>query len=264
MVMSQPEYFIGKLNKEAANGSKGLKTLNQMKTPRTDASTDCNAQPGHCFNDGRDQRHVDHTVPQLMAQRIYGLALGYEDLKDHVRLHITVLIGTSHMDRPHGQPVIFCQRPELRIEIPFAFTADLMRGRAAVIHLQMLGHFTQPEQRRLQTRPQRQQRLRLTTRRPLPARIRQHCLTEQMIQRVAGNADLQFCGVRPTQLHDITLTMRLGKDRFIRWIRDALREKLTKAAAGPRRGYKDNRVSGQSSLRGYNFFGSTIFPGEKQ
>ena len=28
-----------------------------------------------CFDDTRDARYVDHSVPQLLAQRLYGLAL---------------------------------------------------------------------------------------------------------------------------------------------------------------------------------------------
>lgn len=36
-----------------------------------------------CFTDLRDQRYVDHLLPQLLRQRIGGLALGYEDLNDH-------------------------------------------------------------------------------------------------------------------------------------------------------------------------------------
>ncbi len=40
-----------------------------------------------CFADGRDQRFVDHAVQGLLAQRTYGLALGYEDLNDHERRH---------------------------------------------------------------------------------------------------------------------------------------------------------------------------------
>lgn len=39
-----------------------------------------------CFGDRRDQRFVDHALPQLLAQRVYGLALGYEDLNDHQQL----------------------------------------------------------------------------------------------------------------------------------------------------------------------------------
>ena len=36
-----------------------------------------------CFSDLRDQRYVDHKLPQLLRQRIGALALGYEDLNDH-------------------------------------------------------------------------------------------------------------------------------------------------------------------------------------
>jgi len=39
-----------------------------------------------CFLDGRDAKRVDHPVEQMLAQRIYGLALGYEDLNDHEQL----------------------------------------------------------------------------------------------------------------------------------------------------------------------------------
>lgn len=36
-----------------------------------------------CFTDHRDPKRTEHTVEQLVAQRVYGLALGYEDLNDH-------------------------------------------------------------------------------------------------------------------------------------------------------------------------------------
>jgi hypothetical protein len=48
-----------------------------------------------CFTDARQQVYVDHTVPQLLAQRIYGLALGYEDINDHERLRLDPLLATA-------------------------------------------------------------------------------------------------------------------------------------------------------------------------
>jgi Transposase DDE domain group 1 len=36
-----------------------------------------------CFTDRRDPRYVEHQVETLVGQRIFGLALGYEDLNDH-------------------------------------------------------------------------------------------------------------------------------------------------------------------------------------
>lgn len=39
-----------------------------------------------CFLDGRDPSLVKHSVGEMVSQRIYGLALGYEDLNDHEQL----------------------------------------------------------------------------------------------------------------------------------------------------------------------------------
>src|SRR5260370_9598412 len=39
-----------------------------------------------CFIDYRDQRYIEHSVQELLSQRIYGLVLGYEDLNDHDHL----------------------------------------------------------------------------------------------------------------------------------------------------------------------------------
>jgi hypothetical protein len=50
-----------------------------------------------CFRDYRDARTVEHTVRELVAQRVYGIALGYEDLNDHDNLRhdplLAVLVG---------------------------------------------------------------------------------------------------------------------------------------------------------------------------
>jgi Transposase DDE domain group 1 len=48
-----------------------------------------------CFADGRNQVWVEHSVQQLLAQRIYGLALGYEDINDHERLRLDPLLATA-------------------------------------------------------------------------------------------------------------------------------------------------------------------------
>ncbi len=39
-----------------------------------------------CFRDYRNADLIEHTVEELVAQRVYGLALGYEDLNDHEEL----------------------------------------------------------------------------------------------------------------------------------------------------------------------------------
>ena len=48
-----------------------------------------------CFTDTRDQRWVDHSVGQLLAQRLYALALGCEDLNDHGLLRRDPLPATA-------------------------------------------------------------------------------------------------------------------------------------------------------------------------
>ena len=39
-----------------------------------------------CFQDYRDQARVEHSLNAMVAQRVYGLVQGYEDLNDHEQL----------------------------------------------------------------------------------------------------------------------------------------------------------------------------------
>lgn len=41
------------------------------------------ARVAHCFVDYRDPTRIEHSVEELVGQRILGIALGYEDLNDH-------------------------------------------------------------------------------------------------------------------------------------------------------------------------------------
>jgi hypothetical protein len=52
------------------------------------------AQFAGCFTDHRDPALIEHTVEQLVAQRTYALALGYEDLNDHDALRHDPLLAT--------------------------------------------------------------------------------------------------------------------------------------------------------------------------
>ena len=40
----------------------------------------------NCFQDYRHPSYVDHSVHQLLSQRVYGIILGYEDVNDHDEL----------------------------------------------------------------------------------------------------------------------------------------------------------------------------------
>src|ERR687897_649459 len=49
-----------------------------------------------CFVDGRAQAQVEHTIAAMVAQRVFGIALGYEDLVDHDHLrHDPVLAALA-------------------------------------------------------------------------------------------------------------------------------------------------------------------------
>ncbi|HEX2477669.1 MAG TPA: IS1380 family transposase [Geminicoccaceae bacterium] len=49
-----------------------------------------------CFVDGRAQAQVEHTIVAMVAQRVFGIALGYEDLIDHDHLrHDPVLAALA-------------------------------------------------------------------------------------------------------------------------------------------------------------------------
>jgi len=57
-----------------------------------------------CFLDGRNQEQVEHSILEMLSQRIYGLALGYEDLNDHEQLRkdpvFGILAGREELDAP--------------------------------------------------------------------------------------------------------------------------------------------------------------------
>ncbi|MBZ5534608.1 MAG: IS1380 family transposase [Acidobacteriia bacterium] len=46
-----------------------------------------------CFRDYREEERVEHTVQDLVGQRVYALALGYEDLNDHEELRRDPLLA---------------------------------------------------------------------------------------------------------------------------------------------------------------------------
>jgi hypothetical protein len=57
-----------------------------------------------CFRDYRDQDRIEHRVGSLIRQRVYGIALGYEDLNDHDSLRHDVVMGLlSEKQDPSGR-----------------------------------------------------------------------------------------------------------------------------------------------------------------
>jgi hypothetical protein len=62
-----------------------------------------------CFQDARSPERVEHAVATLVGQRVFGIALGYEDLNDHDRLRhdpvLAVLAGKLEAARRDCAPL---------------------------------------------------------------------------------------------------------------------------------------------------------------
>ena len=59
----------------------------------TDRAIGLSRQAAAYFTDGRRQDRIEHSVETLVGQRIHGLALGHEDLKDHDELRHDPVLG---------------------------------------------------------------------------------------------------------------------------------------------------------------------------
>jgi hypothetical protein len=58
-----------------------------------------------CFTDYRQPERIEHRLEEMLAQRIYGLALGYEDLNDHEQLRQDPLLAVLAGKRDLGEPL---------------------------------------------------------------------------------------------------------------------------------------------------------------
>jgi Transposase DDE domain group 1 len=60
----------------------------------TDRAINLVARFAACFTDHRVQAQVEHSVAAMVAQRVFGIALGYEDLIDHDQLRHDPVLAT--------------------------------------------------------------------------------------------------------------------------------------------------------------------------
>jgi hypothetical protein len=60
----------------------------------TDRAIGLTARFAACFLDDRAQAQVEHTIKAMVAQRVFGIALGYEDLIDHDQLRHDPVLAT--------------------------------------------------------------------------------------------------------------------------------------------------------------------------
>ncbi len=73
----------------------------------SDAYPDSNNQIVH---DPRDSSRCQHQTTTIFRQRIYGLALGYEDLNDHQQLRYDLALQTAtDVDKPLASQSTLCR-----------------------------------------------------------------------------------------------------------------------------------------------------------
>ena len=80
---------------------------------RTDERLNLLPRLAECFLDGRNQEQVEHSIAEMLSQRIYGLALGYEDINDHEQLRQDPVFGTRttpHSNRPGASGFVFSKQ----------------------------------------------------------------------------------------------------------------------------------------------------------
>jgi hypothetical protein len=70
-----------------------------------------------CFYDQRSPWLVSHSVAELVSQRVYGLALGYEDLNDHDQLREDPLLAVLSGKRQVGEEALAGKSTLNRLEL---------------------------------------------------------------------------------------------------------------------------------------------------
>ena len=70
-----------------------------------------------CIGDRRHAAYVEHSVEQLIAQRVYGLALGYEDLSDHDQLRHDSLLAVASGKSRAGEELLAGKSTLNRLEL---------------------------------------------------------------------------------------------------------------------------------------------------
>jgi Transposase DDE domain group 1 len=88
-----------------------------------------------CFTDYRDPERIEHRLEELVAQRVYGLALGYEDLNDHDQLRNDPLLAVLVEKSDPSQEVLAGKSTLNRLELtPATATAEARYKKIVLEH----------------------------------------------------------------------------------------------------------------------------------
>jgi hypothetical protein len=106
---SQSEFdFAGHFSRRVEAGFDGGRMTSDggsLLLRETDRRLNLLPRLAECFLDGRNQTLVKHSIGEMVAQRVYGLALGYEDLNDHEQLRRDPLFGVLAGKRDVEEPL---------------------------------------------------------------------------------------------------------------------------------------------------------------
>jgi hypothetical protein len=95
-----------------------------------------------CLTDRRDPSRITHALRTMLAQRIYGLALGYEDLNDHTTLRQDPLFAVLADQRPDPEQPLASAPTLCRLEN--RVTRASLARMAGVLVEQFIAAFDQP------------------------------------------------------------------------------------------------------------------------
>jgi len=95
-----------------------------------------------CLTDPRDPARITHDLRTMLAQRIYGLALGYEDLNDHTTLRQDPLFAVLANQRPDPEQPLASAPTLCRLEN--RLTRASLAHLASVLVEQFIASFDQP------------------------------------------------------------------------------------------------------------------------
>jgi len=84
---------------------------------QTDRRMNVLGRLAECFEDRRKAWLITHTVEEMVAQRVYALALGYEDLSDHDQLREDPLLALLSGKRRVGQEALAGKSTLNRLEL---------------------------------------------------------------------------------------------------------------------------------------------------
>jgi Transposase DDE domain group 1 len=83
----------------------------------TDRKMNLLGRLGKCFADQRNQDRVEHSVEEMLRQRVFGLALGYEDLNDHEELRKDPVLGVLAGKQEPGKDLLAGKSTLNRMEL---------------------------------------------------------------------------------------------------------------------------------------------------